>query len=525
MSTTDETTETEEALRTANGAADLLDEPSPDTNSESTDNGVPTNNAGYDEASSADDDSTSSPISTTDTGEGGGAVAALISEAISMTTPTSPVEQSESANNNNNNDENATNESHDNQEDGKNSTIMESAAASGKPSISNVLSIVNQVLKQKESGTNNNNGEELDIAAIANQEVEKFYDAAEDNNDHDGKDEIYEEYHRQVADASSGSVPTKSHPWSSTTTTDADDDGAAGADNDDGVGGSEDEDEHQQTTSTPTDVGAIGDGGVVGSTEDEIKSLFKRKGSKGAASIISSKIKAAIGSHRNNNANRQQDNHGGGENYNSRGPYAPSSTPPATMFRDEFDPSAVTSTGPAIHDDFADLCQELGITPETHPHLRHPYRRNSSLLDNFNYATGRQLLNSSRNYCIIGGCLVGIAIGITAAITKGFQHASHRQQQLHNQPKNILDESTNENKDWWTGDKTDESALTIDKYMNKKNKEKLSGQELEDYFYQLSDAYLPIWFDRREGWEGTSYEEALEFCRSHDDFVVCPYEV
>jgi len=53
----------------------------------------------------------------------------------------------------------------------------------------------------------------------------------------------------------------------------------------------------------------------------------------------------------------------------------------------------------------------------------------------------------------------------------------------------------------------------------------LTPEEVEQLSYALSDAYLPIWFDRSTGWTGNTYDEALEFCDSHDDFVPCPYEV
>ena len=37
--------------------------------------------------------------------------------------------------------------------------------------------------------------------------------------------------------------------------------------------------------------------------------------------------------------------------------------------------------------------------------------------------------------------------------------------------------------------------------------------------YSVADAYLPVWYDRRTGWEGQTYEDAMLFCQSHHDFV------
>ena len=53
----------------------------------------------------------------------------------------------------------------------------------------------------------------------------------------------------------------------------------------------------------------------------------------------------------------------------------------------------------------------------------------------------------------------------------------------------------------------------------------LTPEEVEQLSYALSDAYLPVWFDRTTGWTGTTYDEALKFCMSHENFVPCPYEV
>ena len=165
--------------------------------------------------------------------------------------------------------------------------------------------------------------------------------------------------------------------------------------------------------------------------------------------------------------------------------------------------------------EFDDLCEELGITPETHPHLRHPHRRGGST----SFSTiGESLLQSSRCHLIASvACLIGTSLIVASAVSKGFEHAARRDHLLH--PQWIEEERAKEDKDWWVeGDEKKDGSL----HSGKGN---LTEKEMEQLSYDLSDAYLPIWFDRNTGWKGRSYKEAMEFCQSHDDFVPCPYEV
>jgi len=47
--------------------------------------------------------------------------------------------------------------------------------------------------------------------------------------------------------------------------------------------------------------------------------------------------------------------------------------------------------------------------------------------------------------------------------------------------------------------------------------------------YQLANTYIPIWFDRETGWNGSTHADAMKFCNSRDDtslvFAPCPYDV
>jgi len=133
-------------------------------------------------------------------------------------------------------------------------------------------------------------------------------------------------------------------------------------------------------------------------------------------------------------------------------------------------------------------------------------------------------------YCAIVATLIGIAVGISAAVTKGFEHTQHRNDLLHPKwendggtldgetvvwVKNPGDSSENEGSIM----QTDTSSLPTEIYTDKQD-----GLE-----YQLANAYVPIWFDRETGWNGSTHAEAIEFCNSRDDtslvFAPCPYDV
>ena len=96
-------------------------------------------------------------------------------------------------------------------------------------------------------------------------------------------------------------------------------------------------------------------------------------------------------------------------------------------------------------------------------------------------------------------------------MTKGFDTVKRHEAHLHsNWQVQSASDGTNGSKeklDWW-----------LDNGGNG-----LSEREL-DLAYSMEDSYLPIWFDRRTGWEGQTYQEAVEFCSKHDEFMPCPYE-
>lgn len=180
-----------------------------------------------------------------------------------------------------------------------------------------------------------------------------------------------------------------------------------------------------------------------------------------------------------------------------------------------------TAEGDSIVDDFSDLCEELGIKDISHPQLLRITRRRYRILP------GSLLHSTTCHYCMIITCLAGIAFIVASAVTKGFNHVKKRDHALH--PAWAVEEDTTEKKEgkpWWIEDNDNEDE-SLDLLGSPKidNNKRLSPDELEQYSYALSDAYLPIWFDRSTGWKGASYDEAVAFCKSHYNFVPCPYEV
>uniref|UniRef100_A0A7S1YML9 DUF7495 domain-containing protein n=1 Tax=Skeletonema marinoi TaxID=267567 RepID=A0A7S1YML9_9STRA len=132
-------------------------------------------------------------------------------------------------------------------------------------------------------------------------------------------------------------------------------------------------------------------------------------------------------------------------------------------------------------------------------------------------------------YCAIVATLIGIAIAISAAVTKGFEHTQHRNDLLHPKWENDGGTQDGETVVWVKNPddsenegsimQTDTSSLPTEIYTDKQD-----GLE-----YQLANAYVPIWFDRETGWNGSTHAEAIEFCNSRDDtslvFAPCPYDV
>jgi hypothetical protein len=53
----------------------------------------------------------------------------------------------------------------------------------------------------------------------------------------------------------------------------------------------------------------------------------------------------------------------------------------------------------------------------------------------------------------------------------------------------------------------------------------ISGLHEQQAYNFVGSRFAPVWFDRSSGWEGTTYEAAVQFCLSLDQkMILCPYE-
>eukprot|EP00986_Skeletonema_menzelii_P008736 scaffold3792_cov160-Skeletonema_menzelii.AAC.13 len=139
-------------------------------------------------------------------------------------------------------------------------------------------------------------------------------------------------------------------------------------------------------------------------------------------------------------------------------------------------------------------------------------------------------------YFAIVAILIGIAVAIAAAVTKGFEHIQHRNHLLH--PKWDNDEVTQdpqvvdgETVVWMKNSdnsEEDEGSIMQDVDVSSLPTEVYTDKQ-ESLDYQLANTYIPIWFSRETGWNGSTHAEAVEFCKSRDDtslvFATCPYDV
>mmetsp|Transcript_42646 Transcript_42646/g.89490 ORF Transcript_42646/g.89490 Transcript_42646/m.89490 type:complete len:151 (+) Transcript_42646:1521-1973(+) len=49
-------------------------------------------------------------------------------------------------------------------------------------------------------------------------------------------------------------------------------------------------------------------------------------------------------------------------------------------------------------------------------------------------------------------------------------------------------------------------------------------QDLTLIYAGIAEKYMPTWYDRSTGWDGISLGNALQFCDSKENGVLCPYE-
>ena len=179
---------------------------------------------------------------------------------------------------------------------------------------------------------------------------------------------------------------------------------------------------------------------------------------------------------------------------------------------------------------FKDICDDLGVTKATHPNLdRHDGKRR------YKYPVFRS--KKFRKALCYGAIviLIGmVTVSIASAITNGFEQA--RRQKSPPLPDYEADEEWREKqKEEWEeehGEKYtgyNNVAAVVPDVTNANNIEDAMppppASKHDKLLQSISAAYRPIWFDRSTGWKGQSYQEALDFCGSYNQYIPCPYEV
>lgn len=190
------------------------------------------------------------------------------------------------------------------------------------------------------------------------------------------------------------------------------------------------------------------------------------------------------------------------------------------------------SDGDGEDDDmsFRDICNDLGVTRATHPNLdRYNGKRN------YKYPVFRS--KKFRKAICYGAItmLVGIvAVSIASAITNGFEEA--RREKSPPLPDYMSDEEWREHqKEEWEvehGEKYtgyNNVAVSVPDVTHVNNVEDVMPpppmSKHDKTLQSVSAAYRPVWFDRTTGWNGQTYQEAIDFCALYSDYIPCPYEV
>lgn len=173
---------------------------------------------------------------------------------------------------------------------------------------------------------------------------------------------------------------------------------------------------------------------------------------------------------------------------------------------------------------FRDICNDLGVTRSTHPNLgKYDGKRK------YKYP----VFQSKKFRMFLIMLLVGIvAVAIASAITNGFEEARRREPLP--DYKSDLEWREHQKEEWevehgqlYTG--YNNVAAVVPDASNANNVEDAMPpppmSNHDKTLQSVSAAYRPIWFDRSTGWNGQSWQEALDFCALYSDYIPCPYEV
>jgi len=163
---------------------------------------------------------------------------------------------------------------------------------------------------------------------------------------------------------------------------------------------------------------------------------------------------------------------------------------------------------------FNEVCDELGVSPASHPELydNHGKRGYSYKIAFFRSVRFKQFMM----YLFIVAVLA-IVIGVAVSVVEdGLKHVQNKKSLIHTD-WNELDEKLKQKH------ANDTDLVGGGDEQSKLPNTSLSEEEKLDY--GLEDEYFPIWYDRNSGWTGTTYNQAINFCYSKENFIPCPYEV
>jgi hypothetical protein len=186
-------------------------------------------------------------------------------------------------------------------------------------------------------------------------------------------------------------------------------------------------------------------------------------------------------------------------------------------------------------DTFYETCDELGMTPKTHPGLHHFYRHHhhhhngghgggkfSSIIHYqypmFRSKRVRRCLLYSMTLILFGL----ICVALVSSISNGFETI-----RLRNTPP--LPEDWRDELDWSVKQKDEweknHAQNNVNNIADTQQTTATQTMNMTQLYHKISAAHRPVWYDRSTGWTGRTWDDAITFCNAHDNNIPCPYEV
>ena len=171
---------------------------------------------------------------------------------------------------------------------------------------------------------------------------------------------------------------------------------------------------------------------------------------------------------------------------------------------------------------FNDLCDELGVTPDTHPGLHnglhHFYHQPRSTRYKYPIFRTKKFKKAMFGALLLLLVLL-IAVAIISAISNGFETVRQKKAPPLPDWKSEMDWEEQQKLKWEADHPTTASGTNI----SRPTHPAITSQQ--KLFQKVSAAYRPVWYDRSTGWTGQTYAESITWCDSHDNYIPCPYEV